>query len=353
MIRTKSIMLLVGFCLAILCSNVLAAQTATEHLTPVSLQLAWTPQPEFAGFYVAQEKGYYQDEGLKVTFKPGDENISPLVVLADDKADFAIAPFTSLLLTPAIRANVVNIAQLFQRSGMLEISWKESNISKPGDWRGKRVGTWGLGYELPLYAAMRKAGIDPKNKKNVTIVNQGKDMSLFLQHKIDAAQAMSYDEYYQILNTTNPKTGKKYTTSDLKVIDFNDVGTAMLDDGIYARKAWLKDLDNQEAAVKFLRASFKGWVFCRDNTKECVNILAKYIPQRSKSYLTWQLNEVNELIWPSPKGIGMMDHDTFLQTGKILRDAKIATDLGGVYRTDLAQKALAGVAGKNKKDCKN
>lgn len=341
MTKTRILMMLLGLAVAVLGSNTLAAQTPATQLTPVRLQLAWTPQPEFAGYYVAQAKGYYQNEGLQVAFLPGDVNTSPLLVLADGKADFAIAPFANIVTTPAASTHLVNIAQLFQRSGMLEISWKESNISKPEDWRGKRVGTWGLGYELPLYAAMRKVGIDPNNKKDVTIVNQGKDMSLFLQRKIDAAQAMSYDEYYQILHTKNPKTGKKYNTSDLKVIDFNDVGTAMLDDGIYARKSWLTDPKNQETAVKFLRASFKGWLFCQEHTKECVNVMAKYIPQRNKAALTWQLNEVNELIWPSPHGIGILDNDAFLRTVKILRDAKLISKdpRKDVYRTDLAQKA--------------
>jgi NitT/TauT family transport system substrate-binding protein len=149
---------------------------------------------------------------------------------------------------------------VFQRSGTLEVSWQEAGISSPADWRGKKIGTWGYGHELELIAAMRQAGINPQDPQQVTIVQQPPDMALLLTRQIDAAQAMIYNEYAQVLEAVNPDTGKLYQPAELHVINFNDVGTAMLQDGIFARQDWLAKPVNQETAIKFLRASFKGWI---------------------------------------------------------------------------------------------
>src|SRR5205807_164395 len=153
-------------------------------------------------------------------------------------------------------------------------------------------------------AAMRKVGIDPNKASDVTIVKQPFDMSLLLNGEVDAAQAMIYNEYAQVLEQKNPKTGKLYQPDELNVIDFNEVGTAMLQDHLFARDAWLKKSGNEDIATRFLQASFKGWVFCRDSQKECVDIVLKAGTTLGKGHMTWQLNEINALIWPSPSGIG-------------------------------------------------
>jgi NitT/TauT family transport system substrate-binding protein len=167
-------------------------------------------------------------------------------------------------------------------------------------------------------------------------------MSLLLTRQVDAAQAMIYNEYAQVLEAVNPKTGQLFTPDDLHVIDFNEVGTAMLQDGIFVREDWIADPKNQDIALKFLRASFKGWIFCRDHYEECVNIVLKYGPTLGHSHMTWMLNEINALIWPAPEGIGLMDAKAFDQTVQIAQQYRIITRKpdDGTYRTDLAQKAL-------------
>jgi NitT/TauT family transport system substrate-binding protein len=311
-------------------------------LTKVTLQLQWVTQSQFAGYYAALDKGFYRDEGLEVTIKVGAVEIVPQQVVATGGADFGIAWLPKVLASREQGAKLVNIAQVFQRSGTLEIAWKESGITKPADWRGKKVGTWGFGNEPELFAAMRQVGIDPNDPKQVTIVQQPFDMSLLLNRQVDAAQAMIYNEYAQVLEAINPKTGRLYTREDLHVIDFNEVGTAMLQDGIFVREDWLAEARHQDIAVRFLRASFKGWIFCRDHDAECVDIVLQHGPALGTGHMTWMLNEINALIWPSPQGVGVMDAKAFEQTVHIAHQYQIIKHKSdvGTYRTDLAQQAL-------------
>ena len=150
-------------------------------------------------------------------------------------------------------------------------------------------------------------------------------MVAFGAGEIDAAQAMIYNEYAQVLETKNPKTGKLYTPDDLNVISWEQYGTSMLQDAIFASEAWLKQAGNEDIAVKFLKASFKGWIFCRDNPDECVDIVLKHDAKLPKGHQTWQLNEVNGIIWPAPNGIGITDKAAFDRTVQVALDGKILT----------------------------
>ena len=318
-----------------------ATPTPGGPLTKVRLQLQWVAQSQFAGFFAAVNKGYYKDLGLDVEIKLGGPDIVPQQVVASDGAEFGIAWVPKMLASREAGADLVDIAQVFQRSGSLEVAFKEKNITKPEDWKGKKVGTWGFGNEPELYAAMRKAGIDPTKASDVTIVKQPFDMSLLLNGDVDAAQAMIYNEYAQVLEQKNPKTGALYQPSDLNVIDFNQVGTAMLQDHIFVRSSWLAKSGNEDIATKFLQASFKGWIFCRDSQKECVDVVLKAGTTLGAGHMTWQLNEVNALIWPSPAGIGAMDKAAWDQTVNISVTYQVlkAKPTDGAFRTDLAKKA--------------
>lgn len=316
-----------------------AATEAPAQMTKITLQLQWVAQSQFAGYFAALDKGYYKDEGLDVTIKEGAVDIVPQQVLASGQAEFALAWVPKALVSREEGAKIVNIGQVFQRSGTLEVSWKDSGITKPEDWAGKKVGTWGFGNEFELYAAMTQAGLDPQ--KDVTIVQQPFDMSLLLNKEIDAAEAMTYNEYAQVLEAVNPETGELYQPEDLVVINFNDVGTAMLQDSVWAREDWLAEPANQEIAVKFLRATFKGWIFCRDNFDECVDIVLAHGTTLGKGHQTWQLNEINKLIWPSPAGIGVMDKALWDQTVSVATSQSVikAAPDAGAYRDDLAKQA--------------
>lgn len=321
------------------------ADDAAGALTPVSLQLQWVPQSQFAGYYAAAAKGFYEAEGLDVTIKPGAVEIVPQQVVATGGAEFGVAWVPKVLASVEQGADLVNIAQIFQRSGMLQVSWADSGISTPEDWAGKKVGTWGFGNEFEVFAALKMVGLDPDNPDDVEIVQQPFDMSLLLNREIDAAQAMTYNEYAQLLEANNPDTGELYQPEDFTVINYEEVGTAMLQDGIFTRGEWLAEDGNEEITVRFLRASFKGWIYCRDNADECVDIVLDAGTALGKGHMTWMMNEINALVWPSPEGVGVMNADAWNQTVDISLQFDVITETpsDGSYRTDLAEQALEGL----------
>jgi NitT/TauT family transport system substrate-binding protein len=320
-----------------------SASPSPAQLTPIRLQLQWFPQAQFAGYFAALEKGYYRDEGFDVTILPGAVEIVPATVVAGGQAEFGISWVPRMLAPRESGADGVVIAQVFQRSPTLQVSFKDSGIATPEDLAGKKVGAWGFGNEAELYAGLRKAGLDPDDPTSVEIVAQQFDMVAFVAGEIDAAQAMIYNEYAQVLETINPATGELFTADDLNVISWEEYGTSMLQDAIFASEAWLAEAGNEDVAVKFLKASFKGWIFCRDNPAECVDIVIKSDAALPKGHQTWQLNEVSNIIWPSPNGIGITDAAAFERTVQVALDGKILTKPveGTPWRNDLAEKALA------------
>ncbi|OGO48573.1 MAG: ABC transporter substrate-binding protein [Chloroflexi bacterium RBG_16_63_12] len=346
-------------CLTVLMGLVLAACTTPAATTaapeptaaaptPIRLQLQWVAQSQFAGYYAAQAEGYYKAEGLEVTILEGAPEITPQQVCANGGADICIAWTPKALQSREQGADLVNISQVFQRSGTLEVSFASKGINSVEDLRGKRVGVWDFGNEHEVFAALRKAGIDPE--KDVTIKIQPFDMTLLLSDEIDAAEAMTYNEYAQVLEQVNPATGELYKPEDLHVINFNDVGTAMLQDALWATESWLEKEGSEETTVKFLRATYKGWIFCRDNFDACVQHVLDAGPTLGESHMRWQLNEINKLVWPSPNGIGQMDKALFDQTVAVALEGKVLTKApdAGAYRTDLSAKALEGLSGDTK-----
>jgi len=316
----------------------------TGAATRVRFQLQWVAQAQFAGYYAAVDQGYYRDEGLDVQILLGGPDISPMQVVASGGAEIGTTWVPKMLASREGGTDLVEIAQIFQRSGTLEVSFKDKNITKPEDWRGKKVGSWLLGNEPELFAAMTKVGIDPNNPAHVQIIKQDFDMSGLLSGDLDAAQAMIYNEYAQVLEAKNPATGQLYKPEDLNVVDFNDpsVGTAMLQDQIFASDKWLKTAGNEDVAVKFLKASYRGWIYCRDNAQACVDIVIKSGSKLQASHQEWQMNEINALIWPSPNGIGTLDENAWKQTIDISTTYKVlkAAPSEGAFRTDLAKRAL-------------
>jgi len=315
--------------------------------TKVTLQLKWVTQAQFAGYYAAKAKGYYTAAGLDVNIKPGGPDITPEQVVASGQAEFGLDWLPSLLSSRDKGSDLVNIAQVYTRSGMTQLTWKDSGITTIAKMRDKKVGNWLFGNEFELFAALVKAGMDPTKNKGVTIVQQPFDMNLFLQRKLDSASAMTYNELAQVLESKNPKTGKLYQLKDLNVITMESAGTAMLEDGVFVRGDWIKSAKNQATAKKFLEASFRGWAYCRDHLAECTQIVLKNSPILPKGHQTWQMNEVNALIWPSPAGVGVMNQKAFTRTASISRQFGVIKKLPtGAFRTDLAKAALKSLKAK-------
>lgn len=306
----------------------------------VTLQLKWVTQAQFAGYYVAKDLGYYKDECLELTIRPGGLHIEPEKVVAQGEAQFGIAWQPGMLSARDRGMPLKAIAQVFQYSGMRLLSWKESGIGGAHDLKGKRVAVWFAGNELELLATLARHGLDPN--KDVTLVPATLDMDLFLQRKVDAAAAMTYNELAQVLETVNPATGKLYEPGALNIIDYNQEQTAMLEDRIIVREDWIQSPKNQDVAVRFLRASIKGWIYCRDHPDEALKIVLKTEPTLGKSHQAWQLNEVNRLIWPSPQGIGMMNDQRWVETAEISHRYGVTKTLAdrSAYTNEFVQKAL-------------
>jgi NitT/TauT family transport system substrate-binding protein len=318
------------------------ASTGKSSKTKVTLQLKWVTQAQFAGYYAAKAKGYYDKAGLDVKLKVGGPDIIPEQVVAGGGAQFGLDWLPSLLSARDKGTKLVNIAQVFGKSGMTQLTWKDSGIKTIAQMKGKKVANWLGGNEFELFAALTRAGMDPAANKGVTIVKQPFDMNLFMNRQVDSASAMTYNELAQVLETKNPKTGKLTKLSDLNVIKMQNVGTGMLEDGIFTTDKWIKDKSHQAIAKKFLAASFKGWIWCRDHAKDCVNAVLAQGPTLLKGHQTWQMNEINALIWPNAKGIGVMDKAAFNRTASIAKQFKVITKTpSGAYRDDLAKAAVA------------
>jgi len=299
------------------------SSSGSGDLTPVSLQLQWVAQAQFAGYYAAVDQGYYKDEGLDVTIKEGGADIVPQDALAAGDVDYAISWVPKVLGSIEQGANITDVAQIFERSATTQISFKDKNITSPADFKGKNVGSWGYGNEWELFAGMQKDGVQVSD---INLVQQAFDMSGFLAGDIDAAQAMTYNEYAQVLETINPNTGKLYQPDELNVINWNDVGTAMLQDAIWANADKLSsDSAYADQTVKFIKASIKGWIYAANNPQEAADIVAAAGSQLPAGHQLWMTNEVNKLIWPSTNGIGMIDEASWNNTVDIAKNTKNET----------------------------
>ena len=305
--------LALGLGIALVVLGLAGAGMAAATKDKVTLQLKWVAQAQFAGYYAAKEKGLYAAAGLDVTIKPGGPDIIPEQVVAGGGAQFGIDWLPSLLSAREQGTPLINIAQVFQYSGMREIAFKSTGIKTVNDLRGKKVAVWFGGNEFELLATLDKYRIN--RDKDLTLVKQPFDMNLLLSHQVAAAAAMTYNEYHQVL-----EAGVK--PSDLVVIDFNKEGTAMLEDGIFTTEAWLKDTRNKEIAARMLRASSQGWTLCRDHPADCVEIVLKQDATgvMSKQHQATMMAEINKLIWgpPAPAHrIGYMEPAAFGRTAEI------------------------------------
>ena len=318
-------------------------------LTKVKLQLQWVTQAQFAGYYAALDQKYYKDAGLDVEILIGGPQVNNIQVVASGGADIGIAWLPNMLRSREGTADtpgtdLVSISQIFARSGTRMVSFKDANITTPEEMLGTRIGSWLGGNEPELFAAITKAGGDPTTEN---IIQQNFDMSGLLQGDLDVAQAMIYNEYAQVLEAKNPDTGALYTADDLNVIDFNDasVGTAMLQDQVFASAAWLAKGTNKDIATKFLTATYKGWIYCRDNAQKCVDLVLAKGSQLGPSHQAWQMNEINALIWPSTNGIGQFDQAAYDQTVDIAVTYGVLTaaPAADATRSDLAAAAYAAL----------
>jgi NitT/TauT family transport system substrate-binding protein len=312
--------------------------SAGDELRPVTLQLQWVAQAQFAGYYAAVDQGYYEEEGLDVTIAEGGADIVPQDVLASGDVDYAISWVPKVLGSIEQGANITNVAQIFERSATTQISFKDQNITSPADLAGKNVGSWGYGNEWELFAGMQQAGVEVDD---ISLVQQAFDMNAFLAGDIDAAQAMTYNEYAQVLETINPDTGELYQPDELNVIDWNEEGTAMLQDAIWANADKLADdEDYADQTVDFIKASIRGWIYASQNPEDAATIVADAGSALPAGHQLWMTNEVSKLIFPSENGVGLIDEAAWANTVDIAMNTKNETG-GTIITTDPPETAYS------------
>jgi NitT/TauT family transport system substrate-binding protein len=253
--------LLTGAALAV---GLVASPVLAEE---VKLQLQWVTQAQFAGYYVALDKGFYKDEGLDVTILSGGPDIAPPQVLAGGGADVMLNWMPSALAAREKGLPVVNIAQPFKSSGLMLTCWKDTGITSPQDFKGKTIGVWFYGNEYPFLSWMSQEGISTDGGDDgVTVLKQGFNVDPLLQRQADCISTMTYNEYGQVLDAgVDP--------SELVTFKYEDQGVATLEDGIYALEENLKDPAFAAKMVKFVRASMKGWKYAEAHPGEAAEIV--------------------------------------------------------------------------------
>nr|WP_315188576.1 ABC transporter substrate-binding protein [uncultured Albidiferax sp.] len=286
----------------------LAAQ-AQEKLT---VQLKWVPQAQFAGYYVAAAKGYYKAEGLDVTIKPGGPDISPVQVIAGNNADVIVNWMPDALAAREAGVPLVNIAQVFNRSGLMLTCKKASGVASPKDLKGKTLGVWFGGNEYPFLNWMAKLGLKPDT--DIKVLKQGFNVDPLLQNQAACVSTMVYNEYWQIIDA-----GVK--ESDLVTFFYEDQGAASLEDGLYVMEAKLKDPAFVARMGKFLRATFKGWNDAVKNPEEAAKIVVSNDMSGSATLAVQkrQMENVAKLITTanSPK-MGYLEPAAYERTVKVL-----------------------------------
>ncbi|MFK0384186.1 ABC transporter substrate-binding protein [Agrobacterium sp. NPDC090273] len=307
---------------------------AAEKLT---LQLKWVTQAQFAGYYVAKDKGFYEAEGLDVDIKPGGPDIAPAQVLAGGGADVIVDWMPSALATREKGVPLVNIAQPFKKSGMMLTCLKETGITKPDDFKGKTLGVWFFGNEYPFLSWMSHLKIPTTGGADgVTVLKQGFNVDPLLQKQAACISTMTYNEYLQVL-----EAGIK--ASDLVTFKYEDEGVATLEDGLYVLEDKLKDAKFKENLVKFVRASMKGWKWAEENPDDAADIVLENDASgaQTEAHQKGMMTEVAKLIAGSTGALDKADYDrtvkTLLGGGS---DPVITKEPVGAFTTEISEAAL-------------
>ncbi len=245
----------------------LAAMATGASAEDVKLQLKWVTQAQFAGYYVAQAKGFYEEEGLNVTILPGGPDIAPTQVIAGGGADVVIDWMPSALAAREKGLALVNIAQPFASSGMMLTCLADTGIKEPKDFADKTLGVWFFGNEYPFLSWMSQLGLATDGSAGgVTVLKQGFNVDPLLQKQAACISTMTYNEYWQVIDAG-------ITPEQLVTFKYQDMGVATLEDGLYVMEDKLADPAFQETMVKFVRASMKGWKYAEANTDEAAMIV--------------------------------------------------------------------------------
>jgi len=267
-----------------------ALTVSPQSLKKVTFVPHWVPQAQFAGYYVALDKGIYKKHGIDLTIITGGPKVSSSSMLKEGKVDFALLWLSNAIQLKARGAEIVNIAQLVNKSALMLIAKKSSGISKPEDMNGKKVGIWGGDFQIQPLAFFKKHNL------NVISIMQGNSINLFFFGGIDVTTAMWYNEYHTIINSGLNK-------EELNTFFFSDYGLNFPEEGIYCSEKLLKE--DPALCKAFTAATLEGWQYAFNHSNEALEIILKYIKGTNlpynKAHQQWMLDRMKDLIFPSGK----------------------------------------------------
>jgi NitT/TauT family transport system substrate-binding protein len=276
----------------------------------VTLQLKWVTQAQFAGYYVALDQGFYEEEDLNVKILAGGPDIAPGQVLAGGGADVMIDWLPSALAAREKGLPIVNIAQPFKTSGLMLTCWKDTGITGPQDFRGKTIGVWFFGNEYPFLSWMSQEGIPTDGGENgVTVLKQGFNVDPLLQRQADCISTMTYNEFGQVLDAG-------VSTDELVNFKYEDVGVATLEDGLYVLESNLADADFADRMVRFVRASMKGWKWAEENPEDAAMIVLDNddTGAQTEAHQVRMMGEIAKLTAGSNGALDEADYNRTVQT---------------------------------------
>lgn len=305
----------------------------------LTLQLKWVTQAQFAGYYVARDKGFYDEVGLDVTIKAGGPDINPSQVIAGGGADVVIDWMPSALATREKGVPLVNIAQVFQKSGMMLTCRNDSGVTSPDKFAGHTLGVWFSGNEYPFLSWMNKLGLKTDGSAGgVEVLKQGFNVDPLLQKQADCVSTMTYNEYWQVIDA-----GMK--PEELTTFKYEDQGVATLEDGLYALDSSLQDGAMVDKLARFLKASMKGWDWAVANPDEAAMIVLENdeTGAQTEKHQKRMMGEIAKLVGQSPKGTGWLDEAAYERTVETLMgggsDPVISSKPEGAWTHAVMEKA--------------
>jgi len=293
-----------------------AIGSAAHAADEVTLQLKWVAQAQFAGYFVAKDKGFYAEEDLDVTIKPGGPDIAPEQVIAGGGADVIVDWMGAALAAREKGVKLVNIAQPFKRSGLMMICPEENGIESTEDFPGHTLGVWFFGNEYPFFAWMNKLGLGTDGGEDgVTVIKQSFDIQPMIQGQADCISVMTYNEYGQALDAG-------YGPDNLTIFNYTDLGNDLLEDGLYVLEEDLADPEFFDKMVRFVRASMKGWEYVKANPEEAAEITLDNDDTGAQTleHQLYMVGEVGKLIAGAN---GVLDLEAYERTAKAVLDQGI------------------------------
>ncbi|MEX1035001.1 MAG: ABC transporter substrate-binding protein [Sneathiella sp.] len=285
-----------------------SAQAADE----LTLQLKWVTQAQFAGYYVAKDKGYYDEVDLDVTIKPGGPDVAPAQVIAGGGADVVVDWMPAALATREKGVPLVNISQVFSKSGMMLTCRKDMGVETAEDFKGKTLGVWFFGNEYPFLSWMDKLNYKTEGSDaDITVLKQGFNVDPLLQKQAACISTMTYNEYWQVIDGG-------LTPEELTVFPYEDQGVATLEDGLYVMEKSLEDDAMKDKLARFVKASMKGWQYAIDNTDEAAEIVLENdaTGAQTEKHQKRMMSEIAKLI--DTESLGKLNEDSYNRTVDIL-----------------------------------